>query len=105
MLEDWIDDMSLPRGMKAHFLPVKDILTWLQVLVFCGSGLVIDGFFQRLSSIADFSDLVATIQNMRSINPLQVVNIFASDCVVVDGFDPRCDGLFGTTNTKSMKAG
>lgn len=56
MLEDWIDDMGLPRGMKAHFSPVKDLLTWLQ----------------RLSSITDFSDLVATIQTMRSINPLQM---------------------------------
>ncbi|KAL4069680.1 DIL domain-containing protein [Scleroderma yunnanense] len=56
MLEDWIDDMGLPHGMKAHFSPVKDLLTWLQ----------------RLSSIADFSDLVATIQAMRSINPLQM---------------------------------
>lgn len=27
---------------------------------------------QRLSSISDFSDLVATIQAMKSINPLQV---------------------------------
>ncbi|KAI6162119.1 DIL domain-containing protein [Pisolithus thermaeus] len=55
-LEDWIDAMNLPCGIKAHFSPVKDLLTWLQ----------------RLSSISDFSDLVATIQVMRNINPLQM---------------------------------
>lgn len=55
-LEDWIDAMNLPCRIKAHFSPVKDLLTWLQ----------------RLSSISDFSDLVATIQVMRNINPLQM---------------------------------
>ncbi|KAI6047706.1 DIL domain-containing protein [Pisolithus marmoratus] len=55
-LEDWVDAMNLPYGIKAHFSPVKDLLTWLQ----------------RLSSIGDFSDLVATIQVMRNINPLQM---------------------------------
>lgn len=56
VLEDWIDDMGLPNGLKSHFSPVKDLLNWLQ----------------RLSSIADFSDLIATIQDMKSINPLQM---------------------------------
>lgn len=44
-----------------------------------GSILIISAMFadklivlQRLSSISDFSDLVATIQAMKSINPLQV---------------------------------
>ncbi|KAF8846301.1 hypothetical protein BDN67DRAFT_891056 [Paxillus ammoniavirescens] len=56
VLEEWIDDMRLPRGIASHFSPVRDLLTWLQ----------------RLSSIGDFSDLVATIQTMKSINPLQM---------------------------------
>ncbi|KAF9244617.1 DIL domain-containing protein [Melanogaster broomeanus] len=56
VLEEWIDDMGLPRGIASHFSPVRDLLTWLQ----------------RLSSINDFSDLVATIQTMKSINPLQM---------------------------------
>ncbi|KAG6334044.1 hypothetical protein ID866_5047 [Astraeus odoratus] len=56
LLEDWIDDMGLPRGVKVHFSPVRDLLTWLQ----------------RLSSITDFSDLVATIQAIKNINPLQM---------------------------------
>lgn len=55
-LEDWIDAMDLPCGIKAHFSPVKNLITWLQ----------------RLSSISDFSDLVATIQVMRNVNPLQM---------------------------------
>ncbi|KAN0100548.1 DIL domain containing protein [Tylopilus felleus] len=56
VLEEWIDDMGLPRGIVSHFSPVRDLLMWLQ----------------RLSSISDFSDLVATIQAMKSINPLQM---------------------------------
>ncbi|KAH7883507.1 DIL domain-containing protein [Phlebopus sp. FC_14] len=56
VLEEWVDDMGLPRGITSHFSPVRDLLTWLQ----------------RLSSISDFSDLVATIQTIKSINPLQM---------------------------------
>ncbi|KAF9229194.1 hypothetical protein BS17DRAFT_742989 [Gyrodon lividus] len=56
VLEEWLDDMGLPRGIASHFSPVRDLLTWLQ----------------RLSSISDFSDLVATIQTIKSINPLQM---------------------------------
>ncbi|KAG9314294.1 hypothetical protein JVU11DRAFT_5083 [Chiua virens] len=56
VLEEWIDDMGLPRAIVSHFSPVRDLLMWLQ----------------RLSSISDFSDLVATIQVMKSINPLQM---------------------------------
>ncbi|KAF8560285.1 hypothetical protein OG21DRAFT_1502605 [Imleria badia] len=56
VLEEWTDDMGLPRGIVSYFSPVRDLLMWLQ----------------RLSSISDFSDLVATIQTMKSINPLQM---------------------------------
>ncbi|KAG1881575.1 DIL domain-containing protein [Suillus tomentosus] len=56
VLEEWIEDMGLPRGIASHLSPVRDLLNWLQCL----------------SSITDFSNLVATIQTMKSINPLQM---------------------------------
>ncbi|KAG1864289.1 DIL domain-containing protein [Suillus subalutaceus] len=56
VLEEWIEDMGLPRGIASHLTPVRDLLNWLQCL----------------SSITDFSNLVATIQTMKSINPLQM---------------------------------
>ncbi|KAJ8584704.1 hypothetical protein M405DRAFT_936460 [Rhizopogon salebrosus TDB-379] len=56
VLEEWVEDMGLPRGIVSHLTPVKDLLHWLRCL----------------SSITDFSDLVATIQTMKSINPLQM---------------------------------
>ncbi|TFK41250.1 DIL domain-containing protein [Crucibulum laeve] len=56
VLEDWIDEMCLPLGIQSHFVPVRDLLNWLQ----------------RLSSITEFPELVATIQTMKSINPLQM---------------------------------
>ncbi|EGO28334.1 hypothetical protein SERLADRAFT_445839 [Serpula lacrymans var. lacrymans S7.9] len=56
VLEEWIDEMGLPRGISAHFCAVRDLLNWLQ----------------RLSSITDFPNLVATIQTMKNINPLQM---------------------------------
>lgn len=31
VLEEWIGEMQLPRGVGSHFAPVKDLLTWLQV--------------------------------------------------------------------------
>lgn len=31
ILEEWIGDMQLPRGVGSHFAPVKDLLNWLQV--------------------------------------------------------------------------
>lgn len=31
VLEDWIDEMDLPTGVQSHFLPVHDLLNWLQV--------------------------------------------------------------------------
>lgn len=30
VLEEWISEMQLPRGVGAHFAPVRDLLTWLQ---------------------------------------------------------------------------
>lgn len=56
VIEEWISTMELPRGVGAHFAPVKDLLNWLQCL----------------SSITEFPDLIATIQTMRHINPLQM---------------------------------
>ncbi|THV07697.1 hypothetical protein K435DRAFT_825490 [Dendrothele bispora CBS 962.96] len=55
-LEEWVGQMGLPRGVQSHFAPVRDLLNWLQCL----------------SSITEFPDLVATIQTMKSINPLQM---------------------------------
>lgn len=31
VIEEWIDNMDLPKGVGAHFAPVKDLLNWLQV--------------------------------------------------------------------------
>ncbi|KAF5384961.1 hypothetical protein D9615_001442 [Tricholomella constricta] len=55
-LEEWIEQMGLLPGVQVHFLPVRDLLSWLQ----------------SLSSISEFPDLVATIQTMKGINPLQM---------------------------------
>ncbi|KXN83841.1 Dilute domain-containing protein C25B8.08 [Leucoagaricus sp. SymC.cos] len=55
-LEDWISEAGLPNGVQNHFVTVRDLLNWLQCL----------------SSITEFPDLVATIQSMRGINPLQM---------------------------------
>lgn len=75
VLEDWIVQMGLPRGVQSHFVPVRDLLNWLQVSSFtlANDAQNIDLIpLQCLSSITEFSDLVATIQSMKSINPLQV---------------------------------
>lgn len=56
VLEEWIGQMQLPPGVQSHFVPVRNLLNWLQCL----------------SSISEFPELVATIQTMRSINPLQM---------------------------------
>ncbi|KAI0931856.1 hypothetical protein AcW1_000858 [Taiwanofungus camphoratus] len=56
ILEEWIGEMQLPRGVGSHFAPVKDLLNWLQCL----------------SSITEFPNLIATIQTMRNLNPLQM---------------------------------
>ncbi|KAJ7706266.1 DIL domain-containing protein [Mycena rosella] len=55
-LEEWVVQMGLPRGVQSHFNPVRDLVNWLQCL----------------SSITEFSNLVATIQTMNHINPLQM---------------------------------
>lgn len=31
VLEDWVDAMGLPKGVRSHFAPVRDLLQWLQV--------------------------------------------------------------------------
>ena len=47
---------GLPSGVLGHMGAVKDMLRWLQVQ----------------SSIDQFANLVAEIQTMRSLNPLQM---------------------------------
>ncbi|KAH8835735.1 hypothetical protein DL96DRAFT_1666394 [Flagelloscypha sp. PMI_526] len=54
-IEEWVISMGLPCGVKAHFVPVRELLNWLQCL----------------SSITEFPNLVATIQTLKHINPLQ----------------------------------
>ncbi|KAL0578711.1 hypothetical protein V5O48_003267 [Marasmius crinis-equi] len=56
VLEEWVIQMGLPRGVQGHFAPVRELLHWLQCL----------------SSITEFPDLVSTIQAMKNINPLQM---------------------------------
>ncbi|KAK7059043.1 hypothetical protein VNI00_001667 [Paramarasmius palmivorus] len=56
VLEEWVIQMGLPRGVGSHLKPVRELVGWLQCL----------------SSITEFPDLVATIQTMKSINPLQM---------------------------------
>ncbi|KAF9496117.1 hypothetical protein BDN71DRAFT_1446529 [Pleurotus eryngii] len=56
VLEDWVDAMGLPRGVRSHFASVRDLLQWLQCL----------------SSITDFPVLIEIIQEMKCINPLQM---------------------------------
>ncbi|KAF4572997.1 Dilute domain-containing protein [Pleurotus pulmonarius] len=56
VLEDWVDSMGLPKGVRSHFAPVRDLLQWLQCL----------------SSITDFPVLIEIIQEMKCINPLQM---------------------------------
>lgn len=31
VIEEWITQMELPRGLGSHFAPVRDLLNWLQV--------------------------------------------------------------------------
>ncbi|KAI0778452.1 DIL domain-containing protein [Trametes elegans] len=56
VIEEWIGNMELPRGVGSHFAPVHDLLNWLQCL----------------SSITEFPNLIATIQTMKHLNPLQM---------------------------------
>ena len=30
-IEEWVLEVGLPRGVVAHFQPVRELLTWLQV--------------------------------------------------------------------------
>ena len=62
------------------------------------------GCYQCLSSISEFPELVATIQTMRSINPLQVRPFLTLGLSVPDYFT-RCAVLFVTINTKSTREG
>ncbi|KAI0304804.1 DIL domain-containing protein [Russula brevipes] len=55
-LEEWVEAANLPRGVRSHLAPARNLLNWLQCL----------------SSIAEFSNLVATIQTLKHLNPLQV---------------------------------
>lgn len=55
-LKQWANQMGLPRGVLSHFGPVWDLLSWLQCL----------------SSVTEFSDLIATIQQLKDLNPLQM---------------------------------
>ncbi|KAF8807314.1 hypothetical protein BYT27DRAFT_7255935 [Phlegmacium glaucopus] len=55
-IEEWIEEMGMSAGIQLHFAPVRDLLNWLQCL----------------SSITEFPDLVATIQTMKNVNPLQM---------------------------------
>ncbi|OCB88557.1 hypothetical protein A7U60_g4260 [Sanghuangporus baumii] len=56
VLEEWLADAGLPRGVASHFNPVRELLLWLQCL----------------SSMDDFSNLIATIQTLKNLNPLQM---------------------------------
>ena len=31
VLEEWVGEMGLPKGVQSHFAPVRDLLNWLQV--------------------------------------------------------------------------
>lgn len=34
VLEEWVGQMGLPRGVQSHLAPVRDLLNWLQVAIF-----------------------------------------------------------------------
>ncbi len=33
-IEEWVGQMSLPRGVQTHFTPVRELLNWLQVCLY-----------------------------------------------------------------------
>jgi len=35
VLEQWVGEMGLPKGVQSHFAPVRDLLNWLQVRNTC----------------------------------------------------------------------
>lgn len=56
-LDDWVRLNGLPlQTASKHFEPLVQLLQWLQCQ----------------SALSDFDDLVSTMQNMKSINPLQM---------------------------------
>lgn len=72
-LEGWTTSMALPNGVGSHFAPVRELISWLRVSVISLSVQTTPSHIsQNLSSIADFADLIATTQSLRSLNPLQV---------------------------------
>ncbi|KAG8858754.1 hypothetical protein FRB96_004891 [Tulasnella sp. 330] len=56
LMEEWVAQIGLPKGVTSHFAGVRQLLTWLQCL----------------SSITDFPHLIDTIQTMKALNPLQM---------------------------------
>ncbi|KAF6766138.1 DIL domain-containing protein [Ephemerocybe angulata] len=56
VVEEWVDELGIPPGVLSHFAPVKDLLGWTQCL----------------SSLTDFAELVAVIQSLKALNPLQM---------------------------------
>jgi hypothetical protein len=107
-LEEWIEQMGLPPGVRLHFVPVRNLLNWLQVchsIVVVGSSVSHSRLvLQCLSSISEFPELVATIQTMRSINPLQVRPSFYRR-LSVSNYSTRCAVQFATINMKSTRGG
>ena len=73
-LEEWVESTNLPRGVISHLAPVKDLFNWLQVCEAsaCPPRRSLQNSGQCLSSITEFANLVATIQTMKHLNPLQV---------------------------------
>lgn len=104
VLEEWIEQTGLPPGVRMHFRPVRDLLHWLQVLLLflCEESMLTSIIHQSLSSISEFPDLVATIQALRHINPLQVGFRCISQCSKCHNL-LRCDVLSVTTSTRSMR--
>jgi len=57
VLNDWVRENGLPaKTSTKHLEPLAQLLQWLQCL----------------SGIADFDSLIITMQNMKSLNPLQL---------------------------------
>jgi hypothetical protein len=76
ILENWVASMELPYGIHSHFAPVRDLLSWLQVRLYAinmSPRMLTAILVQTLSSINDFPSLISTIQQMRGLNPLQVL--------------------------------
>lgn len=105
VLEEWVGKMGLPRGVQSHFAPVRDLLNWLQVgnhrhdFINLRFHLTIISSYQCLSSINDFSNLIATVQTMRNLNPLQVIPVPLA-IVKILTIRSRCAAPFEITNMK-----